>query len=404
VDDRIFHFPWPDHHPPPFALLPHVLASMRDWLWESAGSGAGRARRRRCGPDGAPHVVVVHCKAGKGRSGTAACAYLIAEEGWARADALARFTARRMRPGWGPGVSIPSQLRWLAYVERWVRCGRVYAERKVEVLEVRVEGLRDGVRVNVDGFVDDGKTIRTWHSFAADERTIVRGAIKVTGFADAAVELFGELNGSRAASRNSSRSNLAKANHSAAGSDDAGSGSLHGNGKSKSSDNGPSMLPELTEYPEQLLAGEATGADAIFKPKEPIIVTTNDICIDLERRTKGAYTWAVPTSVAHVWFNAFFEGSGPERNGAAADEGVFEVAWDDMDGLKGSNRKGTRACDRVAVVWRAVESTEVLHGPQVGDPVRQSAPADWRDAAAASDDEDDEGTQAFGVESPAAMD
>src|ERR1700761_4016780 len=32
VYGRIHHFPWPDHHPPPFALIPAIMASMRNWL------------------------------------------------------------------------------------------------------------------------------------------------------------------------------------------------------------------------------------------------------------------------------------------------------------------------------------------------------------------------------------
>src|SRR5690242_21019320 len=79
------------------------MASMRNWLKAKEG-----------------RVVVVHCKAGKGRSGTASCSYLVSEEGWPMEKALQRFTERRMRPGMGyKGVSIPSQLRWLTYVDRW---------------------------------------------------------------------------------------------------------------------------------------------------------------------------------------------------------------------------------------------------------------------------------------------
>jgi protein-tyrosine phosphatase len=47
VYGRIWHYPWPDHHPPPFQLIPSIMASMREWL-----SG------------GADRVVVVHCKGG----------------------------------------------------------------------------------------------------------------------------------------------------------------------------------------------------------------------------------------------------------------------------------------------------------------------------------------------------
>ena len=59
VYDRIWHYPWPDHHPPPFALMPNIMASMRNWVKDSNKEENGR-------------VIVVHCKAGKGRSGTVA--------------------------------------------------------------------------------------------------------------------------------------------------------------------------------------------------------------------------------------------------------------------------------------------------------------------------------------------
>lgn len=45
VYNRIFHAPFPDHHPPPFALIPATVASMRNHL-----KGNKEA------------VVVVHCK------------------------------------------------------------------------------------------------------------------------------------------------------------------------------------------------------------------------------------------------------------------------------------------------------------------------------------------------------
>ncbi len=136
VYNRIHHFPWPDHHPPPFALIPTIMASMRDWL-KSQDMETER-------------VGIVHCKAGKGRSGTVACSYLISEENWAAKDALARFTSRRMRAGFGEGISIPSQQRWIRYVEWWAKHGKVYVERPVEILEVHVVGLRDGVKIAVE--------------------------------------------------------------------------------------------------------------------------------------------------------------------------------------------------------------------------------------------------------------
>ncbi|ELU44388.1 ptenb protein [Rhizoctonia solani AG-1 IA] len=60
---RVSRYPFPDHHAPPLAILPLAAREMREWL-----SG------------GEHRVVVLHCKAGKGRSGTLACAYLLTLE------------------------------------------------------------------------------------------------------------------------------------------------------------------------------------------------------------------------------------------------------------------------------------------------------------------------------------
>src|SRR3954453_5568439 len=131
---------------------------------------------------------IIVSTAGKGRSGTIACSYLISECAWKTPEALSRFTERRMRPGFGAGVSIPSQLRWITYVDRWTKGGKLYMERQVEVMEVHVYGLRDGVKICIEGFVDEGKTIKLFHTFAPKEREVIRGQIKTTGLANVVAE------------------------------------------------------------------------------------------------------------------------------------------------------------------------------------------------------------------------
>ncbi|KAH8725627.1 phosphatidylinositol-3,4,5-trisphosphate 3-phosphatase [Phaeosphaeriaceae sp. PMI808] len=347
VYNRVYHYPFPDHHPPPFALIPNIMASMRNWL---------HANEDR--------VVVVHCKAGKGRSGTASCSYLISEEGWPVHKALQRFTERRMRPNMGKGVSIPSQLRWIGYVDRW-KHNKLYVERQVEILEVHCWGLRDGVKIQVEGFVEDGKLIKNFHTFARDEREIVRGEVKTTGMAQAVQEVM---------YKNGWGSTTGKAPTSAQGSKNASRSSLD---KQDTSDPGPASRRSSGE---SLPLG--TG-DVVFRPSKRVVLTTNDINIDVERRNKAAFDLTMVTAVAHVWFNTYFEGNGPEQNGNADQSGIFQIEWDAMDGIKGSSRKGTQAFERMAVVWRALTTEEGRPGvmitePGEGEEVQQSKPADWK--------------------------
>ncbi|KAK5135637.1 hypothetical protein LTR08_004938 [Meristemomyces frigidus] len=332
VYGRVRHYPWPDHHPPPFALVPLIMASMKQWLRGEDAEGKGR-------------VVVVHCKAGKGRSGTMACSYLISEEGWSPADAVARFTERRMRPGFGPGISIPSQQRTIRYVDRWTRHGKAYVERPVEVAELHVWGLRDGVKIAVEGYVEEGKVIKNFHTFHSTEREIIRGSIrKENGLADVALEAIG---------KNKKRNTIVQ--------------------KGPSTMDPTPIERAVNDVQSQLDGGIsrtgselAEGGDVVFRPSRPICLTSSDINIDFERRNKTKYGgFTMVTSVAHVWFNTFFEGNGPEQSGVADSSGVFEIEWEAMDGIKGSSRKGTRAFDKIAVVWKAVEEEDKKEGPNI---------------------------------------
>ncbi|KAK0102180.1 hypothetical protein ONS96_006142 [Cadophora gregata f. sp. sojae] len=364
VYGRVWHYPWPDHHPPPFRLVPMIMAGMRNWLNESEGKTMvegkdGKMVERK-------RVVVVHCKAGKGRSGTMACSYLISECGWTPEEALARFTERRMRPGFGQGVSIPSQLRWVGYVDRWTKSGKIYVERQIEILEVHVWGLRDGVKVQVEGFVDEGKTIKLFHVFTKKERVVIEGNTPGGGgFTDMISDMAGYQNESTVS-------------------------------KSKSADQLGSMPAPQTSTQKETTSStptsiEDTGAESggsavIFKPSKRVILPSSDVNIDFERRNKASMGWTMVTAVAHVWFNCFFEGNGPEQRGKPDDNGVFNIEWDKMDGIKGSSRKGARAFDRMSVVWKAYDpipgqqgaGEDVITEPGVNSPVPQMAPADWK--------------------------
>jgi hypothetical protein len=215
------------------------------------------------------------------------CAYLISEEGYSAVDAMAQFTRTRMRPGFGEGVSIPSQRRYVGYIESWVRThNKQYTERRVRIHSLHVWGLSAGVRVAVEGYVDEGKVIKTFHTFSKKERK------------------------------------------------------------------------EMEKHPD------ASNANVILEPATPLILPTNDVNIDFERRSSSKYGFAVVTSIAHVWFNAFFESAQGE------DSGVFEIEWKGMDGIKGTSRKGMQALDKLQVVWSVDrEGEKVIEEPLQGEPV-----------------------------------
>lgn len=61
---------------------------------------------------------------------------------------------------YGEGVSIPSQRRWVRYVELWARkLKNQYSPGKVEILKIQFWGMKigdggDKIEVGIAGFVD----------------------------------------------------------------------------------------------------------------------------------------------------------------------------------------------------------------------------------------------------------
>ncbi|KAK2592730.1 Telomerase protein component 1 [Conoideocrella luteorostrata] len=454
VYGRVRHYPWPDHHPPPFRLVPMIMASMRNWLhggdFQDAqtpnhhhSSQENPITTHEADPQAArtvqkpttrndKRVVVVHCKAGKGRSGSMATSYLVSEEGWSVQDALERFTARRMRPKFGAGVSIPSQLRWVSYVDRWTQYGKKYLDRPIEIVELHVLGLRNGVKVDVEGFIEDGKKIRVFHTFSKKERVVVEpGAPSETGIGEMIWDLAGYsatgggnkvpegVEFADAANPKDDSASSTGAGASARASVSADTSDLEGNAKSpvgkkrhtlirkgtgliqkvssnvgdgidkaKSKTSSNATTDTTDDIPQGLKPSEDPepgGLAVIFKPVEPIRIPNSDVNISVERRnsTHKSLSLTMVSAVAHVWFNAFFEGQGPEQDGRPNDSGIFSIDWEAMDGIKGSSRKGSRALDRMSVVWRAVDDggenkgEEIIEPPE-GEPVPQLAPADWK--------------------------
>jgi protein-tyrosine phosphatase len=362
VGGRVQHFPWPDHHPPPFVVMPELIESMRVWLdghSESDIENKNGAASEKV-DEKKKKVAILHCKAGKGRSGTVACSFLISIRGWEVNDALKRFTERRMRPGWGEGISIKSQRRWINYVDRWSKGGKSYQDGKLKIIELQIWGRRENVTIMIRGFVKEGKKIKILHKWKSSE-----GETKEISAEEMKNEISttAETEGSE-----QRRPSVAPPSQSTR----IDSNPSHNN----------SELPAdtITTLPSgkvpALISNDNGNAPpatfTVLRPTEPLIVGTLDANIEVERRNRTSYGLpSVVTSTAHSWFNAFFEGNGPEQNGIPQTTGTYTIEWDAMDGLKGSSRRGVRAVEKVCVVWEILDPEEAAKEEKIAEESRK---------------------------------
>lgn len=95
--NRVEVFPFEDHNAPPFELILQFCQNVSQWLDQDERN-----------------IAVIHCKAGKGRTGLMISAWMVYSREWATAkDALTFYAA--MRTYNQKGVTIPSQIRYVYY-------------------------------------------------------------------------------------------------------------------------------------------------------------------------------------------------------------------------------------------------------------------------------------------------
>jgi hypothetical protein len=102
---------------------------------------------------------------------------LVTHAAWDSGKALKHFTTQRMR--YGEGVSIPSQRRWVRYVELWAKkLKNQYSSGRVEIIKIQFWGMKvgdggDKIEVGIAGFVDGehpgAKAVNKIHVFEDEE-------------------------------------------------------------------------------------------------------------------------------------------------------------------------------------------------------------------------------------------
>lgn len=92
---RVEAFPFDDNHVPSLQMMKLFCESVHSWL-----------------SDDAKNIAVIHCMAGKGRTGLMVCAYLV-YSGLSAEEALHLYAHKRTTNN--KGVSLPSQRRYVGY-------------------------------------------------------------------------------------------------------------------------------------------------------------------------------------------------------------------------------------------------------------------------------------------------
>ncbi|CAD5123731.1 DgyrCDS12048 [Dimorphilus gyrociliatus] len=116
-----------DHNPPPFKIIEEFCADVSSWL-----------------NDDEERIVAVHCKAGKGRTGTMICCYLLYKmyemllkdidgdlEGIDAQKAMKEYDEARTEDK--KGVTIPSQRRYITYFSQYLR-NHLYSIRQLSLV------------------------------------------------------------------------------------------------------------------------------------------------------------------------------------------------------------------------------------------------------------------------------
>lgn len=282
---------WKDHAPPPFTLLEELIDEIHQYLTQDEHK-----------------VAVLHCKMGKGRSGTVIVAYLMKFMQCPMKESCEIFMNTRFKPGISKGITILSQLRYLRYHEIYL-----YLERENQRQQLLQE-------------------LRTCK-------------FRITG-----VELMNPIGVlAKGLSKNSYMLSVKIQNY------------------NKARDSLDDIF--VTNCEEDNLFATNTVDKLVIDAD--LDIDQSDIRITFGLRSKSAEfinNFTMLTSISHCWINLYWEtltcskSDSPtnfrieelleeQKRYANKCMGTFSIKWDELDGIKGTKNKGLKLFDTLTLKW-----------------------------------------------------